>query len=882
MKNLNSRRKLRINVVAGKEFQLKIVNITKKQHIVDDFFYYVYCDAYKEAKKIILENNNKDKTIQETTNNIIAFCGERGQGKSSAMLSFSKLLRNGDKRAVVESFSDFYNDFSNYEFKVLNRIDPTELENCHSILSVIISRIFYEFQEKSNENTSFSQEKNELINLFQLCYKDIDIIKNAKSFEKFNYGYEDDLEELSMLSDSANIKEHFSKLVNKFLDFVCSKNDHYLVIQVDDTDLNVSKAYEIAEDIRKYFMIPNVIILMAVNTKLLVSAIEQSFQKSFDLLMKNSVINTNQTHAMSLRYINKLIPGSRRINLPEISINSSPFDGTIELQYIDNDKEQVLYDDENDFVSYGDIQEKVLGLIYEKTGIIFVKRSEVLHPIISKNTRSLVNFLSILNDMAELSSDTDSHCINDMFDLTDENKRNHNIKRIKARIENIEKFEEYFMFTWIEENVGVIARETIEEWRNATFEDKNKFMIAFLHNTISTIYQTNTITSDDRVNIVNIDDDYDYETEADIASNKNTVRNVLKILRKYEKYYNNEATKNLTFAIQTIYSIAINKYFCNRILLENERKHNDSRLYSDVSLIDFTGSVLQELFQSLIPKERNKSKTCFVSRLPSNMLKEKTNYEFSSAMGLISLFGIWDYNGLSTSSIDKMNSYMNYSFDVSLPIVKCAQGQTYLSEVNKNNQSDLFNTRITCFQTIANVELILELEKIIQNKSHIFNLKRRVKSRRPRNIVSQYINAYDNIIMYLESINYIDTDGLSFAWITKHMEFNEKLFIKIYERRELAIDDYGLLLRYYSQLEPFKKTYTIELLKERLLSTGRLFSSIKNSIPVIDLSFESGSIENILKTIEKKEKLSEKKCAEHQASINKFIKSAKEKLSKYL
>lgn len=878
MKDTNAERKLRINVVAGKEFQLKIVNISKTRYITNDFFYYVYSDAYKEAKKIILESNNKNKELQETTNNIIAFCGERGQGKSSAMLSFSKLLKNGNKNTVVESFSEFYRDFSNYEFKVLNRIDPTELESCHSILSVIISRIFHEFQEKSNESTTFSQEKNELINLFQLCYQDIDIIKNAKSFEKFNYGYEDDLEELSMLSDSANIKEHFSKLVNKFLDFVCNKNDHYLVIQVDDTDLNVSKAYEIAEDIRKYFMIPNVIILMAVNTKLLVSAIEQSFQKSFDLLMKNSVINTNQTHAMALRYINKLIPGSRRINLPEISRNCSPFDSSIELQYIDNDKKQSSYDDENDFVSYGDIQEKVLGLIHEKTGIIFVKRSEVLHPIISKNTRSLVNFLSILNDMTELSLNKDSCCINDMFDLSDENKRKENIKRIKARIENIEKLEEYFMFTWIEENVGVIARGTIEEWRNATFEDKNKFMIAFLNSTISTLYKTNAIASDEGINIVNIDD---YDTESDIVSNKNTVRNVLKILRNYEKYYNNEATKNLTFAIQTIYSIAINKFFCNQILLENERKRNESSIYSDVSLIDFTGSVLQELFQSLIPKERNKSKTCFVSRLPANVLKEKTNYDFSSVMGLISLFGIWDYNELSTSSIDKMNDYMNYSFDVSLPIVKCAQGPSYFFDINKSNHSDLFNTRITCFQIIANVELILELEKIIQNKSHIFNLKRRVKSRRHKNIISQYINAYDTIIMYLESINYINTDGLSFAWITKQMEFNEKIFMKIYERRELAIDDYGLLLRYYSQLEPFKKTYTIELLKERLISTSKLFTSIKNSISVIDLSFENGEIENILKTIEGKEKLSEKKCSEHQASINKFIKSAKEKLSKY-
>lgn len=879
MKNSNSGRKLRLNVVAGKEFQLKIVNISKAEYITNDFFYHVYSDAYKEARKIILESDNKNKELQETTNNIIAFCGERGQGKSSAMLSFSKLLKNGNKSTVIESFGEFYRDFNNYEFKVLNRIDPTELENCHSILSVIISRIFHEFQEKSNEDTKYSQEKNELINLFQQCYKDIDVIKNSKSFEKFSYGYEDDLEELSMLSDSANIKEHFSKLVNKFLEFVCNKSNHYLVIQVDDTDLNVSKAYEIAEDIRKYFMIPNVIILMAVNTKLLISAIEQSFQKSFELLMKNSVINTNETHAMALRYINKLIPGSRRINLPEISKNNSPFDSTIELQYIGNENEQCAYDNENDFVSYGDIQETVLRLIYEKTGMIFVKCSEVLHPIISKNTRSLANFLSILNDMDKLSSPDDSHGFNDMFDLSDINKRKENIRRIKNRISNIEKFEEYFMFTWIEENVGVVVKGAMEEWRNATYEGKNKFMINFLNNTISSFYQTNKIVTEEEIEIANFEDDSD----VNIVANRNTVRNVLKILRKYEKYYDNETTKNLTFAIQTIYSIAINKFFCYQILLENEREFNNNYIYTEISLLDFTGTIMQEVFQSLVPKEKNnRSKTCFVSRLPINMLEEKIDKNFSNVRDLISFFGVWDYNEVSITSKDNMNDYINYSFDISLPMVRCVQRGINLSDANMNNYAKIFANRITCFQIISNIELILALEKLIQNESYLINMKRFYKVRRTKNIVYQYVSAYSIILSFLKKFHYINTEEFSFDWIVELMESNAKVFSRIYERREFAINDYSLLLWYHSQLQPFKKTYSIESLIERLKSTSKLFSSIRNSVPTIDLSFESGEIDNILKMTEGKEKLSQKICLDHQANLNKFVKSAKEKLSKYL
>ena len=256
-----------------------------------------------------------------------------------------------------------------------------------------------------------------------------------------------------MLSDSANIKSTFSNMVNKFLDLVCSKKNHFLVIQIDDTDLNVSKAYEIVEDIRKYFMIPNVIILMAVNSKLLINAIEQSFQKNFQLLMDKGVVDTENTHTMALKYINKLLPGSRRINLPEISQKSSPLDDTIELRY--TDEQSSSYNKAQNELS-GDIQDTVLRLIYEKTGIILIKKKETLHPIISKNTRALANFLSILNDMPNLALH-ENEDFNMMFDLNNSEEKEANKKRIIMRIANLDKFEEYFINTWVEENIGTIA-----------------------------------------------------------------------------------------------------------------------------------------------------------------------------------------------------------------------------------------------------------------------------------------------------------------------------------------------------------------------------------------------------------------------------------------
>ena len=92
MKSNNSTKTL--SIIAGKEYQLRVVNLNKDE-ICQDFFYDTFIKSFAEVSKIVSENSNN---IKETSNNIIAFCGERGQGKSSAMLSFSKILKNIDIR----------------------------------------------------------------------------------------------------------------------------------------------------------------------------------------------------------------------------------------------------------------------------------------------------------------------------------------------------------------------------------------------------------------------------------------------------------------------------------------------------------------------------------------------------------------------------------------------------------------------------------------------------------------------------------------------------------------------------------------------------------------------------------------------------------------
>lgn len=129
-----------ITTYAGEEYKLHIVD--KDFDYNEDLFYETYQKAFQEVIKIIGYNNQDDSEILEMSNNIIAFCGERGQGKSSAMISFAKILENSRNDNIEKYFREYVKKLNNKTFYPINRIDPTELENQQSILNVILSRIF--------------------------------------------------------------------------------------------------------------------------------------------------------------------------------------------------------------------------------------------------------------------------------------------------------------------------------------------------------------------------------------------------------------------------------------------------------------------------------------------------------------------------------------------------------------------------------------------------------------------------------------------------------------------------------------------------------------------------------------------------------------------
>lgn len=391
----------KIIIERGNEFKVHDIMIPMEE----DIFQGIYDRAGDLKQQLSAYNDrlirqNADSVVNETEflNNTIAFCGERGQGKSTAMKRFVGIL---EKEKNITA---------------LRTIDPTAMEMAHDIVDIIVSRMFEEFQ--NDKKKMDKAEELEFIKLFQRVHQNMSILKNAEKFIEHEYQYKGSVQNLSDITDSMNMKRDIAALVGQYLKY---KGKKLLVIPIDDLDMNLKDAYKMTEQLRKYFVIPKVIIVMAVNIEQLTMCVERELICSLSGLKESQRWKIGrEARNMSNKYMEKLIPLSRRMALPDVRTIAEDRSNPVEILYREGtDKEKILFDSE----SLG-IEKGILKLIYQKTGLLFVAKEREIHPIVPHTLRELVNFVSLLGDMGE-------------------DKR-----------ANLEELERYFCDVWLEGNLS--------------------------------------------------------------------------------------------------------------------------------------------------------------------------------------------------------------------------------------------------------------------------------------------------------------------------------------------------------------------------------------------------------------------------------------------
>lgn len=432
-----------IKYISGKENKPRIENLIGVESDMKDSF---FKDAYEKSFALIksINESNKEQSnryksstqqYDKNSNNIIAYIGERGSGKTSCMLSVYETLNLYDHKTSKDSLM---NDLLQTNiFHTLPVIDPSYFEQGNNILLIIIANMFKALKDsmsdpnKEHYSSNFVVDKRDLVSQFHKVKESIDRISRNKSNQSI-----DSLEELASMSNTVNLKVDLEELVDKYLKFMRAT---VLVIAIDDIDHEVEHAHLMIEQIRKYFIIPNVVILIAVKFDQLSEVMRLNYHKSYKELYKDPETLTEVLSSMSAKYLAKFIPYNHRIFLPVI-------DNSCTIIY--NEKVTKKNIEEP-------IEQHILRLIYNKTGLMFYNSIEKNSFIVPYNLREFLNLTSFLENFS------DGNNIED--------KKNNRLH-----------FKEYFITTWCEEYLTHKQNLFINNLYEQQPSHINKFTVEFL------------------------------------------------------------------------------------------------------------------------------------------------------------------------------------------------------------------------------------------------------------------------------------------------------------------------------------------------------------------------------------------------------------------
>ena len=432
----------------------------------------------------------------ERASNIIAFCGARGQGKTSAMLSFTEAL--SDDRRREKNDGEFWKEVNGYISHVYAPppIDLTMLESGETLLEVILSNFLHALEEKLNKRErrrdSSDDDQIEINRLYRSikdCLNKVRTLSESGRKGEKARNEKVTLDDLYQLASDARLATKLYQLIQRFFCFLCKDPEKsYLLVRLDDTDLQFERAYDILEEARKYLSLPNVIVVMATDLEQLRLCVMKRFHEELKEAFDDEKKKWEYVQEASAKYLDKLIPATHAIYLPTIR------------SFYDTGKEIILYRKKNPHSEknegdeeLGELQNYILRTIFEKTGMAFLKRYKSqdsrhrkghIHHVIPTTLRGLTHLIRLLEKM---SAPHEKPQLSKLEGKSQNAWGNAWKKYCKDFIawaqdtqKNLRKFEDYFLNDWCSSRLRRTDWDMIREIRSDATPDQALRHMVFL------------------------------------------------------------------------------------------------------------------------------------------------------------------------------------------------------------------------------------------------------------------------------------------------------------------------------------------------------------------------------------------------------------------
>lgn len=467
MNDADLRKEIIIEVRKGHEHELY-----KEQNILDRrmLMYPAYRAALEALGGIIASTNEwyvnqhdsrckrKDMALYGYANNIIAFCGNRGQGKTSAMLSFTSALGFRSHGYMMDRWNnDYERELNAYtrgrKFFILPPIDPTMLKEQGNVIGLVLANLLteieerWEFPKKSTPaphgGKPLEAKKYEILRTFQNCLVGLSMERREAAERKM------DFDNFAQSNDVFALKNNIHDIILHLFELLdWERKESFLVVQLDDTDMHMDRAYETVEFIRKYLCIPNVVVVMATELSQLRSLVNLHYREKMSYDPKTKV--SFDFDYISAKYIDKLIPVPQTIHLPTLK-SQRDLGKKLKLVVKEDKKDQkddvegtAGEENKDGGADDNDIQRAIFKLIYDKTGLVFIRHDSYMHEIMPSSLRGYMHLHRLLSGMPEPIKASIPE--NAPIDISLCKKR---LKRITQKLHNLSRFEDYFLNEWV-------------------------------------------------------------------------------------------------------------------------------------------------------------------------------------------------------------------------------------------------------------------------------------------------------------------------------------------------------------------------------------------------------------------------------------------------
>lgn len=450
----------------------------------------------------------------ENCNNIIVFDGERGSGKTSCMLSMVNMLTldNHSKLATPDKY------VSQKQFVTIPMLDPSFFDNEHNVLSLFVSSLYSAYREWEripHNQLKDNKKKSELVEAFVLVQKELQSIFGDKKAQ-------DGLEFLVNMAATVEIRKDIYELVSKYLAYI-GKENAILLLSIDDIDIDTANAHSMCEQLRKYFMQPNMVVLMSLKVDQLSDIICRKYAKEYGV--KYGIDNQKQEYSEAVsdineraeRYLAKLLPAHQRIYMPKPE------------EFLDYE----LVIPESDKWSYKlvdgiRVKQVIPELIFLKTRYLFYNSVDSVSYIVPRNLRDIRQLLKLLVQLPDYADETEEH----------------------PHYYNKKVFQQYLFNDWCDINLT-------ESYKGMAIKATGVSRIADFNHEIMNLLLTINSTPLDAYK-ANSEDSY----INNILNNKNlpynqSISDILCVMRAIGKTNLDEPTRKFLFFLRTLYSIKL-------------------------------------------------------------------------------------------------------------------------------------------------------------------------------------------------------------------------------------------------------------------------------------------------------------------------------------